>query len=202
MIAGSLVPERPIDDDEVRRLANRQDLSGRSHADEQPTTGGEKLLGDEDGERRADRRTDDAIPDAAAIERVEMGVVAGPGRVTIGAPRRRQMFNDIAVRVENADFRDLASRHALLPARLSQQRLRRENRRLVVPLARQDRRPIIASIMLGSHSGAPFGSCGRRSVIATAVTTPEAKVSAPTAAIAVGAPKASVSTPAESAPRA
>ena len=164
--------------------------------------GGEKLLGDEDGERRADRRTDDAIPDAAAIERVEMGVVAGPGRVTIGAPRRRQMFNDIAVRVENADFRDVAGRDALLPARLSQQRLRRENRRLVVPLARQDRRPIIASIMLGSHRGAPFGSSGRRSVIATAVTAPEAKVSAPTAAIAVGAPKASVSTPAESAPRA
>jgi hypothetical protein len=87
-----------------------------------------------------------------------MGVVARPGGVSAGASRRRQMCDDIAVRVENADFRDVASGHVLLPARLSQQCLRRENRHLIVPLARQDRWPIIASIMLGSHCGAPFGS--------------------------------------------
>jgi hypothetical protein len=81
-----------------------------------------------------------------------------PGGVSAGASRRRQMCDDIAVRVENADFRDVASGHVLLPARLSQQCLRRENRHLIVPLARQDRRPIIASIMLGSHCWAPFGS--------------------------------------------
>jgi hypothetical protein len=59
MIAGSFVAERPIDENEVRRSANGQDLSARSHADEQLATRGEKLLRDEDRERRADLRTDD-----------------------------------------------------------------------------------------------------------------------------------------------
>ena len=139
MIAGSLVSERPIDENEVRRRANGQDLSSRSHADEQPATRGEKLLGDENGERSADRRTDDAIPNAATFERIEMRVVARPGVVSTSASRRRQMGDDIAVRIENADFRDVAGRRLLPTAGLSQQRLGRKNRRLVESLARQDR---------------------------------------------------------------
>jgi hypothetical protein len=60
VIAGSLVSEGPIYDDEIGWRANWPDLSGRGHADQQPATRGEKLLGDEHCERRADRRTDEA----------------------------------------------------------------------------------------------------------------------------------------------
>ena len=55
MIAGSFVPKRPVDDDEIWRLAHRNNLARRGYADEQLAAGGKEFLGHQHGEGGTDR---------------------------------------------------------------------------------------------------------------------------------------------------
>ena len=132
---------------------------------------------------------------------MEMGVAAGPGGVTACLPLRDKAPDDVPIGIEKADLRNIVVREALLSPRLAEQGVRGEHRRRPMILVAEDWRRTNKRIGLDRHGDLPIAGRGH-SRMATAVTAPEAKVRAPTAAIAHGAPKTSVSTPAESAPMA
>ncbi len=61
------------------------------------------------------------------LEGQEIGVVAGPLRVTTTTIRSKKMAHDVAVRIEHADFRNALGTDILLSARLPEQSVRRED---------------------------------------------------------------------------
>jgi hypothetical protein len=81
---------------------------------------------------------------------MKIGVIAGPLRETASAARGQEMTQDIAVGIEDADVRDRAGADLLLPARLPEKRLRREDRRRPIALVAEERRPFPLSSFLGS----------------------------------------------------
>ena len=116
MVTGAFVTQRPVDHDEIRRRPLRHDLAGRGHADQKAAARDEQLLGQQHGKRRADGAADDAAPLCALLELVELGVIAGPGWRHRGPPFPPQHPQDVAVRVEHADLRNIGQRQTLLPA--------------------------------------------------------------------------------------
>ena len=69
VIARPFIAKRAIDEDKIRRGPNRSNLASGRHADKEPATGCEKLLGDQDREWCADGAADDAnSSDAFEIE--------------------------------------------------------------------------------------------------------------------------------------
>ena len=74
---------------------------------------------------------------------MKIGVIAGPLRETASAARGQEMTQDIAVGIEDADVRDRAGADLLLPARLPEKRLRREDRRRPMVLVAEERRPFL-----------------------------------------------------------
>lgn len=58
-MAGALVTECSLDEDEVRWILLRNDLPGRSNTHEELTPSGKQLFGNQDSERCADRTADD-----------------------------------------------------------------------------------------------------------------------------------------------
>jgi len=89
VIAGALVAQRAIDDDEVGRRLGRQDLARRGYAEEEPAAGSEQLLRHQHREGGPDDAADDADLVTIDLEGVEVGMVAGPARVLAGASRRQ-----------------------------------------------------------------------------------------------------------------
>src|SRR3954467_2212021 len=81
MIAGALVPQRLLDQDEVRGRPERRDLARRRHADQQATARDEHLLGNQYRVGCADGAAYDAVLAAAVLEAVKVAVVAAPGRI-------------------------------------------------------------------------------------------------------------------------
>src|SRR5581483_4060955 len=143
--------QRTVDDNVIGRLAHRQDAAGGGHADQQPATGSEQFLGQQNGVGRANRAADDAATAPRMLERVEIGVIAGPARQTLRATGRPQMPNDIAVGIEEADFGNDAFPDAFLAAGFAQQRLRREYRRRLMLLVAQDRGGYLRVVLQWVH---------------------------------------------------
>ena len=102
--------------------------------------GREKLLGDQDGKCGADRTTHNAVVVPVVTENIQLGVIAGPALVAAGAFCGAQVAHDVAVRIENADFRNGDVREPFLPARLPQQVLGRELGCCLVAFVPKDRR--------------------------------------------------------------
>ena len=103
VIARALVPQRTIDHDEIRQIADRFDLSGRSHANDHAAAACKQFLGDQNRERRADGAADDAGGFAGKRKFVEIGVIARP---LVGGPCLAGTFevaDDIAIGIEDAE---------------------------------------------------------------------------------------------------
>jgi hypothetical protein len=60
------------------------------------------LLGDQDGERCADSRSDDPDLDAVEIHSPHLGVVAGPPGMSPTAAAGGEVADDVAIRIEQA----------------------------------------------------------------------------------------------------
>jgi hypothetical protein len=100
VIARSLVAQRAIDEDEVRRGPDRSNLAGGRDAHEQLATGREKLLGDQHREWRADGATKDAgLADTVKIEGEKFGVLVGPSFMDAARACPFEVADDIAVRI-------------------------------------------------------------------------------------------------------
>ena len=98
MVAGPFIAQRAVNHDEVRRLPCRDNLTRRGEANQQLAPAGKQLLGDKNGEGRANGPAYDPDPVAAEVECVEFRVITGPTQrialpprsVATGAPSRRQ----------------------------------------------------------------------------------------------------------------
>jgi len=156
VVARPLVAERAVDENEVRRVVPRRDLSRGGDAHEEPAAGGEQLLGDEDGKRRSDRASDDPELLAVSLEPVEVRVVAGPRLVFSRRARRRQVTDDVPVRIEDADVRDRALREVLLSSGVLDEGLGREHRGLAERLRLAERRRVRAGRI--DHTGGGRGA--------------------------------------------
>jgi len=128
MVAGTLIAQRAVNDNEVRRSLQRSDLASRSHTDEKLAARREQLFGDQDRKCRADRATNDATLASFVIKSIKIRVVAGPTGVALGASRSSQVPHDMAIWIENADLRDGGGGQALLATRFAQQTFGREGR--------------------------------------------------------------------------
>lgn len=138
-MAGPLVTECPLDENEVWRIVPRNDLSGGGDAHKEATPGSEQLFGDQYSERRADRTADDAEFDTIEREPIEIGVISRPRRILLGASGRNEMPNEIAVRIEDTHFGDFGVRKVLLLTSLSEERTRGEYGRVVESLGLEKR---------------------------------------------------------------
>ena len=82
---------------------------------------------------------DDAELDATVVEGLKLRVVAGPAFMQSGSARAAQMAHDVAVGIEEAVLGNRTGLDPLLPPRLAQQRVGREDRGGAMVLAAQDR---------------------------------------------------------------
>jgi hypothetical protein len=115
VVARPLIAQRPLDENEIRRVRFRNDPSGRGHAHEEPTARSEQLLGHQDRERRTDRTTDDSDLPVTDIEPVQVGVIPRPRSVFFGVIRGDEVSDDVPVRIEYTDLGDGTVRQFLLP---------------------------------------------------------------------------------------
>ena len=120
MIARPFIAERAVDHDEVRRRLHRKNLTCGRHADEKLAPRGKELFRDQDGECRADGATDDAVLEPLVIKSVEIGVITRLSRMPTSPSCRKQVADDVAVRIEDAQLRNGIDRKTLLSARLAQ----------------------------------------------------------------------------------
>ena len=129
MVAGPLVAQSPIDDDEIWRRARSYDLTGRREADEQPAAAREQFFRHQNCERRTNDPSDnpDLLP--GKRECIQFRVITGPIREASGFSALPKGAHNVAVGVENAYRRHLDGRELLLAPRLAQQRGRQENGR-------------------------------------------------------------------------
>src|SRR5215469_4051038 len=115
MIARAFIAQRPVDENEIGRLAVAAEPARRRHTDEQPTAAGKQLLGDQHRKGRTDCTADDAKLDAAVVKHVELGMIAGPTGMKLRPATGPEPAHHIAVGVENADGGDAAFAKSLLP---------------------------------------------------------------------------------------
>lgn len=80
-MAGSFVPECAFDQDEIRRIVTRTNLTGGGNADKEFAAGREKLFRDQNGERCADRMPDNPKRFVVSFELIEVRVIARPSSV-------------------------------------------------------------------------------------------------------------------------
>ena len=139
MVARTLVAQRAVDDNEVRWSLHRSDLASRSHTDEKPAARREQLFGDQDRKRGANGAADDAVFAPFVMKPVEIRVVAGPTGMAVSMPGSTQVPHDVAIWIENTDFRDGGGGQTFLASRFAQQVLWCKGRRGAIVLMRQDR---------------------------------------------------------------
>ena len=120
MVARAFVAKRPVDDDEVGWRSHWKDLAGRGHAEEELAARGKEFFSDQNGERGANCTTHDTVFVPLVMKDVEIGVVAGPAGMTVGTSPGTQVPHDIAIRIEQADFRNGHGGQAFLPTRFAQ----------------------------------------------------------------------------------
>ena len=106
MVARALVAQRAIDDNEVRWSLHRSDLASRSHTDEKLAARREQLFGDQDRKRGANGAAHDTVFAPFVMKPVEIRVVAGPTGMAVSMPGSKQVPYDVAIWIENTDFRD------------------------------------------------------------------------------------------------
>lgn len=139
MIAGSLIAQRAINQNEVRRRSDRIYLAGRCDADKQPTTGRKKLFGDQHGERRTYGTADNAnLANAIEFEGQQFSVVAGPAFMHSAAARSLEITHHVAVRIEHTDLGNGDGPQPSLTTRFPQQGFGPENRRSEMVLLADD----------------------------------------------------------------
>jgi hypothetical protein len=149
MQARAFITQRSIDQHKTRRGRQLTDLTRRRDTDQQLGPGHGELLRYEHRERRTHRHAHDTDLDALEIDRPHLGVVARPPRMAAPTAGRRQIPDDVAVRIEhrNPGNRHLGQR-ALTP-RLTHQIRRLEQRRRLEVLVLQQRRLLRCH---GAHS--------------------------------------------------
>ncbi len=122
-------------------------------------------------------------------------------RRTLSAAFTCENARNISVGIKNADIGDGGRWEALLPARFSEQSIRRKDRRrLVILVAKNWRHSFRVVAVWCFHCDCSVSRGGRCSCIATATTTPDASVRMRIEAIAQAAAKRSVMMPASRAP--
>jgi hypothetical protein len=120
MIAGPLVSQRAFDDNEVRRRCHSINLASRGKVEEKAASGCKQFLGNKDGERCANRVPDDAYGFSSQIKAVKLGVVAGPRCHPMCLPGSLEVSDDVAVRIKNANRRDVLDCQMLLTTGFAQ----------------------------------------------------------------------------------
>src|SRR6187200_3140896 len=127
VIARTFVPQRLVDQNEIRRGPQRYELTGRSHADQQLAPAGKKLLRNQHGKGRADGAGDNTQFEAAFAHAMQIRMVAGPAWIKLGSPGALELPNQVAIRIENANGWGAPCGCALLPPRFAEQILGRES---------------------------------------------------------------------------
>jgi hypothetical protein len=159
--ARSFVAQGAVDEDEVGRVRERGELAGGADADDEGRAAGGELLGDEDRERGSDRAADDADVQATDIGGPHLRVVAGPAGLQAPQAGVDEVADDVTVGVEQADRRDRLVRELLLPARLTEQVLGLEDRRLRICLAAEHGGVTVRPEAHGPNSFRPADRTGR-----------------------------------------
>jgi len=85
------------------------------------------LLGNENSERRADRTRNDSQFNAIVLQSIEIGVIAGPSSIAVCPSDGLHVPDDVAIRIEDANFGHCCFCQRLLSTRLAQQVLRLED---------------------------------------------------------------------------
>jgi len=129
VIARSFIAQRAINNDKVWGRTRRSDLARRCEAQQKPAATCEQFFRDQDSEGCADNGANDADGLASKRKRVECSVVAGPSLEGACPPSAPEAANNIAVRVQDADGRDIDRGEPLLPPCFTQECCRAENRR-------------------------------------------------------------------------
>ena len=140
VVAGALVAERFLDQDEVRRVAHWRDPARGGHADEESAPRSNELLRHEDCERSTDRTADDSKGDIVLLKPEKLGVIAGPRCVLLCFASRPKSAYDIAVRIQDAHVRNGPLFDSFLSSRLAEQVLGCEGGGMLMEFAPQNRR--------------------------------------------------------------
>src|SRR5947209_2238256 len=129
VIARSFVAQSTLNEDEIWGGSGRRDLAGGGETEQQSAAAGEQLFRDQNGEGRTYSAADDTGGLTRERERIQPGVIAGPGLARLRVAGSPDVADDIAIGVEDADRGYIGRRKALLPPRFAQQRRRPEDRR-------------------------------------------------------------------------
>jgi hypothetical protein len=121
MVAGALVAQRPIDNDEIGRQSRRQNLTGGGEADQQPAAAREQFFRHQNGERGANYPSDNADLLAGKREGIQLGMIARPARKRPGSSRLPQCSHQVAVGIQQAHRWHRNGWEVLLASGLAQQ---------------------------------------------------------------------------------
>src|SRR6476646_2017695 len=114
MIAGSLVAQGVIDQDEEGCRAHFGNLSCRGDTHKKLAAGGEQLFRHQDGKGRAHRASyNSCFPGTEEIKSDQLGVVAGPAFMWAPGACTLEVADKISVRIQHADGWDVDCAKAL-----------------------------------------------------------------------------------------
>jgi len=139
VVARAFIAPRPVEQDEIRGGSDLGELARGGHADQEAAPGGEKLLGDEHGKRPAHSVAHHAYGGASDRKIYHAGVVAGPTGVSRNTPPF-ESADEVAIRVEETDRRNITAGQTLLPPGLAQQSVRSKDRGILVMFIGEKRR--------------------------------------------------------------
>src|SRR5262249_4539563 len=122
VIARPFIAQGAVNDDEIRRVSSRDYLAGRGQTDERAASASEKLFRDQYRKRRANYAAKNANRLSAKGEGVEIGMIAGPSVEALCVPGSFEASQDVAVRIEDTDWRHIDDRQAFLAAGFAQKR--------------------------------------------------------------------------------
>jgi hypothetical protein len=121
MIAGALVAQGAINDDEIGSRARRCDLARGCEAEQEAAAAGEQFFGDQNGEWRADGTADDAHRLAGQFEGIQLRVVTGPAFERLRSAFLSQPPHHVAIRIKDAGRWHRNVGQSFLPPRFAQQ---------------------------------------------------------------------------------
>ena len=110
MITRSLITQGAVNHNEIWRLPGRRDLTCGSDADQQVATAGEKFLRNEYSERCTYRATNNTDNLCANCECIEFGVITRPVVRWVCLTGSLKTADNVAVRVQDADWRGRSGR--------------------------------------------------------------------------------------------
>jgi hypothetical protein len=95
-------------------------LASRGEVEEKAASACKQLLGNKDGEWRANGIADDADGVSRQLKTVKLGMVAGPWCDLMCLPGSFEVSDDVAVGIKNANRRDILDRQILLTTGFAQ----------------------------------------------------------------------------------